>query len=215
MSCIQILLTRGRGGSKVEGETKVRYIGKCLLIQKGKERVLVIGDLHLGYEESLNRSGVFISRQMFDEIISDLSEVFGETGKVEKIILIGDIKHDFGLISRQEWGDVGKFMKYIKPFCSEIVVIKGNHDVILAPIVKRLGLKLKDFYIWKEFCFVHGDEDYKQIWQKKVKWIVVGHGHPAIKLRAGVKTEKYKCFLVGKFHGKNMIVVPSFIEYYA
>jgi len=199
----------------VEGETKVRYIGKCLLIQKGKERVLVIGDLHLGYEESLNRSGVFISRQMFDEIISDLSEVFGETGKVEKIILIGDIKHDFGLISRQEWGDVGKFMKYIKPFCSEIVVIKGNHDVILAPIVKRLGLKLKDFYIWKEFCFVHGDEDYKQIWQKKVKWIVVGHGHPAIKLRAGVKTEKYKCFLVGKFHGKNMIVVPSFIEYYA
>ena len=196
-------------------EMKIKYIGKCLLIEGGKERVLVVGDLHLGFEESLNKSGVFISRQMFDEIISDFNAIFGEVGRVDKIILLGDIKHDFGGISGQEWGDVTRLLHYLKPLGDEILVLRGNHDTILEPIMKKIGLKLKDCYFWKEFCFVHGDEDFDKIWGKKIEWLVVGHGHPAIKLREGSKIEKHKCFLVGKFKGKNMIVVPSFIEYYA
>ena len=194
---------------------KIRYVGKCLLLEGEKEKVLVVGDLHLGYEEALNRSGVFVSRQMFDEIISDFNAIFGEVGKVDKIIILGDIKHDFGGISRQEWGDVTRFINYIKPFSEEIIIIRGNHDTILEPIVKKIGLKLKDCYIWKEFCFLHGDRNFDKIWEEKIKWLVVGHGHPAIKLREGSKMEKYKCFLVGKFKGKMVIVVPSFIEYYA
>ena len=194
---------------------KIRYVGKCLLLEGEKEKVLVVGDLHLGYEEALNRSGVFVSRQMFDEIISDFNAIFGEVGKVDKIILLGDVKHDFGGISKQEWGDVMRFINYIKPFADEIIIIKGNHDTILGPIMKKIGLKLKDYYIWKEFCFLHGDRNFDKIWEEKVKWFVIGHGHPAIKLREGSKMEKYKCFLVGKFKGKMVIVVPSFIEYYA
>ena len=73
---------------------KIRYIGKCLLLEGRKEKVLVVGDLHLGYEEALNRSGVFISRQMFDEIISDFNAIFGEVGKVDKIIILGDIQNN-------------------------------------------------------------------------------------------------------------------------
>jgi len=199
----------------MESKSKIKYVGKCLLIEHEKEKVLVIGDLHLGYEEALNKSGVFISRQMFDEMISDFNAVFGEVGHVDKIVLLGDIKHDFGGISGQEWGDVTRLLRYLKPLGDEIIVLRGNHDTILEPIMKKIGLKLKDYCIWKEFCFVHGDEDFDKIWEKKVEWLVVGHGHPAIKLREGSKMEKYKCFLVGKFRRKNMIVVPSFIEYYA
>ena len=196
-------------------ETKIKYIGKCLLIEKGKERVLIIGDLHLGFEESLNKSGVFISRQMFDEMISDFNAILGEVGKVDKIILLGDLKHDFGGISKQEWGDVARMINYLKPFGDEIIIIKGNHDTILEPIARKIGIKLRDYYVWKEFCFLHGDEDVDAAWEKKVEWLIIGHGHPAIRLREGSKMEKYKCFLVGKFRGKNMIIVPSFIEYYA
>lgn len=199
----------------MEKKTKLKYVGKCLLIERAKEKVLVIGDLHLGFEESLNKSGVFVSRQMFDEIISDFNAIFGEVGHVGKIILLGDIKHDFGGILGQEWGDVTRLLHYLKPLGDEIIVLRGNHDTILEPIMKKIGLKLKEHYFWKEFCFMHGDEDFERIWEKKVKWLVVGHGHPAIKLREGSKVEKYKCFLVGKFRGKNMIVMPSFIEYYA
>jgi putative SbcD/Mre11-related phosphoesterase len=202
----------------MESKTKIKYIGKCLLIEFGEglktEKVLVVGDLHLGYEELLNKSGVFVSRQMFDEMISDFNAIFGEVGHVNKIILLGDIKHDFGTILTQEWEDVTRIINYLKPLSDEMIIIRGNHDTILEPIVKRLKIKLRDYYFWKEFCFTHGDEDFDKIWGKRVEWLIVGHGHPAIKLREGSKMEKYKCFLVGKFKGKKMIVVPSFIEYY-
>lgn len=195
--------------------TKIKYVGKCLLIEKGGERVLVIGDLHLGYEEELNKSGIMISRQMFDEMISDLNSIFGEVGKVNKIVLLGDVKHDFGGISRQEWNDVSRIIDYLKEKCKKLVVVKGNHDNILEPILKKHKMKMIGCYVWEGFAFTHGDEDYDELWSEDVDTIVVGHGHPAVKLSEGAKMEKYKCFLVGKFRGKNMIVVPSFIEYYA
>jgi putative SbcD/Mre11-related phosphoesterase len=197
-------------------KTKIKYIGKCLLISKEGERVLVVGDLHLGYEEALNRTGILVGRQMFDEMISDLNAVFGEVGKVDKVVLLGDVKHDFGGISRQEWKDVNAILDYFESMAKKVVVVKGNHDTILEPILKKRKMKLLGVYIWNGFAFLHGDEDYDEIWKKEIDTIVVGHGHPAVNLQEpkGAKSEKYKCFLVGKFNGKNMIVVPSFIDFY-
>jgi len=206
---------------------KMRYLGKCLLLEDerkentGKnEKVLVVGDLHLGYEEALNKAGVFVSRQMFEEMISDLNLVFGEVGHVNKVILLGDIKHDFGGILKQEWRDVTKILDYFSSMADKVIVIRGNHDTMLEPILKKKKMKLRDYYIWKEFCFLHGDSDFEFLWDRKrgsgkeIEYLVVGHGHPAVRLNEGVKSEKYKCFLVGKFRGKNLIVVPSFIDYY-
>ena len=31
----------------------IKYIGKCLLVVENSEKILVIGDLHLGFEEVL------------------------------------------------------------------------------------------------------------------------------------------------------------------
>lgn len=197
-------------------ETKIQYIGKCLLISSGNEKVLVVGDLHLGYEEALNKSGILVGRQMFDEMISDLNLVFGEVGKVDKIVLLGDVKHDFGGISKQEWRDVNAILDYFESMADKVVVVKGNHDTILEPILKKRKMKLLGVYIWNGFAFLHGDEDYEEIWQDEIETIVAGHGHPAVRLSEpeGIKNEKYKCFLVGKFKGKEMIVVPSFIDFY-
>ena len=44
---------------------------------------------------------------------------------------------------------------------------------------------------------------------KSVKTIIIGHEHPAINLTSGARVEKYKCFLLGKFEKKNLIVMPS------
>jgi hypothetical protein len=198
-------------------ETKLKYVGKCLLLDSGKEKILVVGDLHLGFEEMLNKSGVLVSRQMFEEMISDLNNVFGEVGRVDKVVLLGDVKHDFGGILKQEWSDVNALLNYLESMAGEVVVVKGNHDNILEPILKKRKMRLWNCYIWREFAFLHGDKDFRKIWDKKIKYLIIGHGHPAVKLREkkGTKVEKYKCFLIGKFRGKEMIILPSFIDYYA
>ena len=190
---------------------EIEYLGKCLFLKR--ERILVIGDLHLGYEESLNNSGVFVSRKMFEEVISYLDKVFFRTGRVEKVVLLGDVKHGFGNIIRQEWNDVISLMDYLREKSEEIIIVKGNHDVILEPIVKkRECIILKDFYIYEDFCFLHGDRNFEEINNKKIRYWIMGHGHPAVKIGDGVKVEKYKCYLEGTYEKKKIIIVPSFFE---
>lgn len=197
-------------------KSNVKYVGKCLLLTSGKENALVVGDLHLGFEQSLNESGILISRGMFEELIKDFDKIFSKIDcKIDKIILLGDVKHDFGQISRQEWNDLLKLFDYLIPKCKNLIVIKGNHDNMLEPVTRKRDLKLRDMYCWKEFCFTHGDEDYEKLWGEKVETIIVGHGHPAIRLTDGGRSEKYKCFLSGKLKNKKLVVVPSFSEWYA
>ena len=43
-----------------------------------------------------------------------------------------------------------------------------------------------------------------------VETLIIGHEHPAITLREGRKTEKFKCFLRGRWKGKELIVLPAF-----
>lgn len=188
----------------------VEFVGKCLLVNVEGKRILTVGDLHLGWEENLNRSGVFVSREMFKEVIDYFELVFGEVGRVDEIVLLGDVKHVFGRIIPQEWKDVLGLFDYLEGKCGKIVVVKGNHDVILEPIVKKSCVELMDFYGVGDFCFAHGDRNFLEV-ENFGNWIL-GHGHPAVKISDRVKIEKYKCFLVGKWKKKEVIVVPSFFE---
>ncbi len=203
-------------------EENVKYMGKCLLIEERNEKVLAIGDLHLGYEEVLNKGGVFVSREMFKEMIDYLERVFSKIGKVNKIVLLGDVKHVFGSIMEQEWEDVLGLIRYLTKKLKEngeIVIVKGNHDKILEPILRnREKVVLKDYFIFHDFCFMHGDKDFFENYEKKIRHWVVGHGHPAVSITEpnGVKIEKYKCFLVGEYKKKriiNVIIMPSFFAY--
>src|SRR3989344_1159728 len=200
----------------------IKFIGKCLFIEERKEKILVVGDLHLGYEEVLNSGGVLISREMFKEMIEYFERVFDKTGKVDKIVLLGDVKHVFGNIMEQDWGDVLGLIRYLKKKLKEngeIVIVKGNHDKILEPILRnRERVVLKDYFIFHEFCFMHGDKDFFENYEKKIRCWIVGHGHPAVNIREpnGVKIEKYKCFLVGEYKKKrriDVIIMPSFFAY--
>jgi metallophosphoesterase superfamily enzyme len=72
---------------------------------------------------------------------------------------------------------------------------------------------MKDYYVLKNILFVHGHKNFSKIFQDKINMVVMGHIHPSILLKdkQNVKREKYKCFLVGKFKRKKVIIVPSFL----
>ena len=192
---------------------EMEYVGKCLLVKTAGKKILAVGDLHLGYEEALNKAGVFVGRHLFVEVLRELQRTFEKVGRVSQVVLLGDIKHTFGRILPQERGDVVKLIDMLAEHCVEIILIKGNHDVILEPIAQGRSLIVEQFHRAGEVVFLHGDKDMGVIWGREIHTIVVGHGHPAINLSDGVKEEKYKCFLEGIFKGKKFIVVPSFAEH--
>lgn len=188
---------------------KVNYIGKTLLLESGGERVLAIGDLHLGYGESLGLGGMVLPSGGLGDILSGLEKVFDKVGQVDKIILLGDLKHEFGKILKEERVGVLKVIGFLEEKCEKLVIIKGNHDVLMKFIFDR---PVVDYFLWKGIMFLHGDKDFPEIWGRDVKMWVVGHGHPGVRISDGVKEEKYKCFLVGKFKGRKVVVVPSFFD---
>lgn len=198
-------------------DENINFLGKCLLAEEKGKKILVIGDLHLGQEEVMNRTGVFVTRSMFGEMIRELNKVFSKIGgnkEIDEVVLLGDVKHDFGVILKQEWKDVSGLFDYLEERAKKIIIVKGNHDGIIEPLSRERGISVVDYYIINGIAFLHGDKNFKEIFDKKVKMWIIGHGHPAIKLRdkEGVKVEKYKCFLIGKFKGKEIVIVPSFSE---
>lgn len=153
---------------------------------------------------------------MYDDMITHLDKVFESVGRVDEVVLLGDVKHEFGRIMRQERGDSDKLIDYLLSRCGKVVVVKGNHDKIINFMIgKNARVEIVDYYIVGEFCFLHGDRDFKEIYDKKIKYWIVGHLHPAIVISDGTKAEKYKCFFVGKYKGKELVIVPSFVEYSA
>lgn len=197
---------------------KIEYIGKCLLVETEKKRILVIGDLHLGYEDVLENAGIFAGRRILDEAIDYLNRVFKKVGKIDEIVLLGDVKHYFGSILKQERGDIIKLLNYFLENCNKVVITEGNHDKILAPILTgKDKVELVCSYIAGNVGFMHGDRNLKEIIDNdKIKSIVIAHLHPAIRLREkeGIKEEKYKCYLVERRRGKEWIIMPSFSENY-
>ena len=191
------------------------FIDKSMYIEK--LGTLVITDLHMGYEESLSSVGVQLPRSQYNEIIENLEMIFEYLArkgkKVKEIVILGDLKHEFGSVSKQEWNDVLELLDYLKELLGErgkIILIKGNHDVILNPIAEKRGIKIVGFYVKKEYFFMHGDREFSECFDKKIKTIVLGHKHPTITIRKEAKSEKYKCFLVGKWKTKEIVILPSF-----
>ena len=181
-------------------------------------KMFVISDLHLGYEEAFNKEGVMLPRFNFKEIVERLGLAFLALkvgGKpVEKVVINGDLKHEFGGISEQEWKEVLDMLEFLQRHCKEVILVRGNHDTILGPIARVRGMKILDaglFVPEANAYLTHGMvvPPASNTEFKRAKVIVIGNEHPAIAIRDGVKSELYKCFLAGKYKGKELIVIPS------
>jgi len=176
--------------------------------------ILVVGDLHLGYDKLLQEQGIVIPFNQLEESKKEIEKIISQvsaTGKIKKIVLLGDLKHFFGF-QRQELFEVLNFLKFLENFVAKenLILIKGNHEKF------SLGsYELKDYFIDGEIAFTHGDKIFSDVFDKKIKTIVVGHLHPAIliKDKNKIKREKFKCFLIGKYKKKTFIVVPSFFPF--
>ena len=218
----------------------MKFVDKAVFLEK--EKILVITDLHLGYEQGLQEQGVFIPKTQYKKTLEDLNKIFNEINKnksvnkktagnkenklgdksdfsfnnkkIKEIIILGDLKHEFSGVSQQEWKEVLDLLGYLKTKTKKIILIKGNHDNYLVNVVKKQGVKLKDYYIKEvgkeKVCFIHGYKLFSECLDKSIKTIIMGHLHPSISIIKNVKKEIYKCFLVGKFKGKEIVILPSF-----
>ncbi|MBW2976962.1 metallophosphoesterase [Candidatus Woesearchaeota archaeon] len=112
------------------------------------DKTLIVGDFHIGYEEALNKKGLLVPRLQFDDIIKRLSNIFLKlkNREIDRIVVNGDLKHEFGTISEQEWRHTLRLLDCFRQHCKEIILVKGNHDTILGPIAKKRNVKVVEHY---------------------------------------------------------------------
>ncbi|MDD5700109.1 MAG: metallophosphoesterase [Candidatus Nanoarchaeia archaeon] len=188
------------------------FTGKSIFFPK--QKILAVGDLHLGYEHMMQQYGINLPETQIKEIVENLKEIFSQIKnkgyEIKKIVFLGDIKHFFGY-EHQERKSFDDVLEFLKSYFDEkdIILIKGNHDA-----VQYSGKKMKDYYISDGIAFLHGHKNFLPVYDEKIKTMVIGHLHPSVIIsdKANIKREKFKCFLVGKMKGKKLLVLPSFFE---
>ncbi len=168
--------------------------------------ILIIADLHIGFEEALNKQGVLVPRFQFRDIVQRLGKVLDR--KYSAIVVNGDIKHEFGRISDQEWRETLKVLDLLLKHAQKVVLIRGNHDSIVGPIAGKRNVEIVESYTVGGIIMLHGNRLLEI--PKQAKTIIIGHEHPAISLREPGRQERFKCFLKGKWKRKNLIVMPSY-----
>jgi putative SbcD/Mre11-related phosphoesterase len=180
-------------------------------------QTLVIADVHLGFEESLHQDGALVPRGYFKRLWRRWEGIAARLGisskcPLERVIINGDLSHQFGPLSAREGTESQELLERLGAISREIVVLEGNHDGnlgFLAEVDERI--RVCRSYKLGDLLFLHGDSEPARL-PPGVKTIVIGHEHPAVGLRDRItgRVELYKCFLVGSYRDRRLVVQPSF-----
>jgi len=157
----------------------------ALIIKTSRLTALVAAEFHIGYEKTLADKRINIPSQT-PKILASLIEVI-EGVNPDRLILLGDIKHDVSFITDAEWREVPDFFNALRGRAKQIDVIPGNHDGNLKALVYP-GVKLhsnRGLIIEsgrKKIGLLHGHTwPSPRLFTSDI--LVMGHTHPTIEFR--------------------------------
>ncbi|HJH31742.1 MAG TPA: metallophosphoesterase [Methanosarcinaceae archaeon] len=155
-------------------------INEPALVVSSTTKTLVIADIHLGSEWDLYKSGFSIPSRM-DQHIRRIHKYIEQTTP-DRIILLGDIKHNIPRISWQERDEIPCFLESIAQH-APIDIFPGNHDGnidFLLPGGVDITLHSPRGAVLDGVGYFHG-----HTWPDPqllgAKYIITAHNHPIIR----------------------------------
>jgi len=140
---------------------------------------LVVADLHNGIEFELYRKGVTVSSQT-GEKLERLKAIVLDT-KPEKLIILGDLKHNVPVTSSQERVEVPHFLRELLELVPKVIITKGNHDGSIERLIPP-GVEVVDELIEDNVGYFHGHKiPSAKLLEQEL--IICAHTHPSILLR--------------------------------
>lgn len=155
------------------------------LVVKNEDTSLVIADVHLGIEYDLYYSGINIPSQIAGRI--ERVRRYIDEVNPDRIILLGDIKHNVPRTSFQEADEVPMFLDELAKHAI-VEIIPGNHDGGIEALIPRnpdISLRSSRGAVIDGVAYFHGHTWPDPSLLKCKNW-VVSHNHPTIKLTDNV-----------------------------
>ena len=154
------------------------------LLLEGDERVLLVADLHIGFEYELAKMGISIPYQS-DRLLEELLTIVREC-RPQRLVILGDLKHGISITSFQERREIPRLFEALNGEVERVEVVRGNHDGGLQHLVPP-DVKVhpsKGILLGKRFKVgaFHG-----HAWPSPklmgADLLVMGHNHPIVLLR--------------------------------
>lgn len=152
----------------------------ALVVKAGRQKVLVVADLHLGIEGELAESGISLPSQT-PKVKRRILYLI-ERLRPDRIILLGDVKHGVPVASWQEWRELPALLEELMKHAN-VEIVPGNHDGDIEGMLPR-GVVLHDVRGIRlgSVGLLHG-----HAWPSqevmRCKTLVMGHTHPAVEIR--------------------------------
>ena len=195
---------------------------KPALILEGKKKNLIVTDIHIGFENSMESNEIFIGKNStINETIQDLLEII-DTENPDSVILLGDVKSSIKNISRNEWNEVPMFFEKIREKC-DVVLVPGNHDANIQRLIPDdVSLISSTGMVEENILLTHGHTMPSENFSHVDK-IIMGHMHHVFfqensvingqRVWISIKTEKEQIF-PNKSGQLEITIIPSFNKYF-
>src|SRR5437879_1769403 len=165
-----------------------------------QQQALIAADVHLGKVGHFRKSGIAVPRNMEQSDLATLSDLIFEY-RPEKLIFLGDLFHS-NINADWEW-----FRWWRQQFPKlEIILIRGNHDIIHDQYYLDLNIALHDQLLTGPFLMLHHPLSETEL-QQNDAYAFCGHIHPGVSLKGrGRQSITIPCFAFGN----KQAVLPSF-----
>jgi len=153
----------------------------AVLVKSEGLRTVVVADLHIGWEVALSQEGIHVPSQT-PKLLKKLMEVVSMY-KADRLLILGDVKHTVATAETPEWRDVPEFFSALGRQVNEVLVIRGNHDGNIEPLLPESVKVLPSTGVaMGEVGFFHGHR-----WPSPAllscRTLVMGHVHPVVVFR--------------------------------
>ncbi|MFW9805671.1 MAG: metallophosphoesterase [Candidatus Thorarchaeota archaeon] len=154
-----------------------------MIIILDNESVLLISDLHLGYEEELAESRGVQFPPQHPSILQRIENLV-KKHKISQLFIIGDVKHTILTDRYYNWEIIPEFVEALTNHL-DVTIIPGNHDGDLQALLPRnvTVTSVRGHLIGpksEQIGLLHGHS-----WPNPeildTKLIVIGHNHPTIR----------------------------------
>lgn len=185
------------------------------------DRILVVADLHIGLERELKEAGFILPSQtekMTDRLLSIIKKT-----RPEKLVFLGDLKHNVPRTSRQEWDEVPLLVQAALDHVGDIEILPGNHDGGIGRVLpEEIKVRTSRGTTLGEVGLFHGHAwPSKEVMRSRT--VIMAHDHPTVLFvdKLGMRTYK-RCWVRTNFRRKSeryekmprqLIIMPAFNEF--
>jgi putative SbcD/Mre11-related phosphoesterase len=168
-----------------------------------KIRILVVADLHIGIEAELKEKGFNLPSQT-EKIVSKLLMLCADH-EIDELIILGDMKHNVPLTSRQEFYEIPSILKRLDGVVNRIHITPGNHDGNLMKLLpKRIDYHGSKGFVYEKVGFFHG-HTWPSVDVMNCDHVILAHEHPTIQFIETLGGVDYRrVWVKAKLNGKKV-----------